>query len=323
MFGVLFFFASPAWGSSKGYTSKQAYIEDWYRTAINQMINHKIPASITLAQGILESSYGNSILAKEANNHFGIKCAEWKGEKIYQDDDEKNECFRKYATAAASYEDHSEFLTKRSRYSFLFDYEITDYKKWAKGLKSAGYATNPKYPSLLIDLIENLELYKYDQMGLTNPGQWETVTKIPDTQEESSSSKKEIKRHSTKLKNRIFTPFTTTNRQLFSQPNKTKYILAKRGDTYVKIAKEFELTLRQLYNYNDFPKGKELLTEGDIIYLQPKRGASSKQKEIVLTKAMSAVEISQQYGVKLSRILRKNDLQTSDETLKKGQRIKL
>lgn len=127
------------------------------------MQKHKIPASITLAQGCLESGDGNSALARRANNHFGIKCHDgWKGKKFRQDDDERNECFRKYDNAVDSYTDHSYFLTSRPRYSSLFDLKITDYKGWAHGLKAAGYATNPKYAQLLIDIIEEYQLYKYD-----------------------------------------------------------------------------------------------------------------------------------------------------------------
>src|SRR5690554_1826862 len=169
---VIFFillFSSTTFGGEVAYLSKQDYVQDWHSVAVRQMISHKIPASITLAQGVLESAYGNSNLARLANNHFGIKCHDWNGERIYQDDDTKNECFRKYSNADQSYEDHSTFLTSRSRYAGLFELDITDYKGWANGLKAAGYATNPKYPSLLVTIIEELKLYEYDKMGVSNP----------------------------------------------------------------------------------------------------------------------------------------------------------
>ena len=141
----------------------EAYIEKYSQIAVDEMNMYNIPASITLAQGILESGNGESRLAVDGKNHFGIKChSNWNGKTIIEDDDEKGECFRKYSKVSESYRDHSLFLTERGRYSFLFDYKKTDYKKWAKGLKKAGYATNPKYPSLLIDLIERYELYSYD-----------------------------------------------------------------------------------------------------------------------------------------------------------------
>jgi len=142
----------------------EQYIAKYNGIAIDEMNRYGIPASITLAQGILESGNGESRLATEGKNHFGIKChSNWSGKTIMEDDDEKGECFRKYSKVADSYRDHSLFLTERGRYSFLFEYNKTDYKKWAKGLKKAGYATNPKYPSLLIDLIEEYDLSRFDK----------------------------------------------------------------------------------------------------------------------------------------------------------------
>ena len=152
-------FAQP--GSKK--ITQSEYIEMYKDDAIREMHRSGVPASITLAQGILESGNGNSALARYANNHFGIKChSDWKGETFIQDDDEKDECFRKYNHVLESYEDHSDFL-KKKRYAFLFDLKITDYKGWANGLKKAGYATNPKYPKLLIDIIELNNLSQYDK----------------------------------------------------------------------------------------------------------------------------------------------------------------
>jgi len=144
----------------------EGYIQKYNSIAVNEMDRYGIPASITLAQGILESGNGESRLAVEGKNHFGIKChSNWNGKTIIEDDDEKGECFRKYSKVSDSYRDHSLFLTERGRYSFLFEYQKTDYKKWAKGLKKAGYATNPKYPTLLIDLIERYDLSRFDNRG--------------------------------------------------------------------------------------------------------------------------------------------------------------
>ena len=142
------------------------YVKYYSNIAMDEMVQFGIPASITLAQGILESGAGKGRLAVQANNHFGIKCHDWNGKKIYHDNDEEQECFRKYDNPEYSYRDHSLFLTNRSRYSFLFDFKKDDYKQWAKGLKKAGYATDPKYPQKLIDLIERYELYKYDNIVL-------------------------------------------------------------------------------------------------------------------------------------------------------------
>lgn len=148
--------------SAQNLTRAQ-YIEKYKDEAVKQMRKHKIPASITLAQGCLESNNGNSELARKANNHFGIKCHNgWKGKGYTHDDDRKGECFRKYNSAEDSFTDHSYFLISGSRYNSLFDLKITDYKAWAHGLKAAGYATNPKYAQMLIDIIEEYQLYKYD-----------------------------------------------------------------------------------------------------------------------------------------------------------------
>ena len=142
------------------------YVKFYSNIAMDEMIQFGIHASITLAQGILESGAGKGRLAVQANNHFGIKCHDWNGKKIYHDDDEEQECFRKYDNPEYSYRDHSLFLSNRGRYSFLFDLKKDDYKQWAKGLKKAGYATDPKYPQKLIDLIQRYQLYKYDNIVL-------------------------------------------------------------------------------------------------------------------------------------------------------------
>ena len=160
--------------------SRADYIIAYSDDAIYQMSKYKIPASITLAQGILESGNGNSYLSINGKNHFGIKCHnDWNGKKIFLDDDKKNECFRSYKTVNESYEDHSLFLTKYSRYKFLFDLKITDYKGWAKGLKKAGYATNPKYPDLLIKIIEENKLSSYDKQSnskaITHPTKTQVI----------------------------------------------------------------------------------------------------------------------------------------------------
>ena len=163
---ILFLFSSLL-GFSQSKT--KSYILKYSSIAVLEMNIYNIPASITLAQGVLESGNGESRLAVDGKNHFGIKChSNWRGKTIIEDDDEKGECFRKYSEVADSYRDHSLFLSERGRYSFLFTYKKSDYKKWAKGLKKAGYATNPNYPSLLIDLIEKYELYNYDKVDLSD-----------------------------------------------------------------------------------------------------------------------------------------------------------
>ena len=158
---TIFFIVSV---SAKKIQANIDYIEKYHNEAIAQQKKYNIPASITLAQGILESGAGKGRLAVKANNHFGIKCSDWSGAKIYHNDDRRNECFRKYKSPLESYEDHSKFLVSRDRYSSLFDLKVTDYKGWAEGLRKAGYATDPKYPQKLIKLIETNDLHKYDKM---------------------------------------------------------------------------------------------------------------------------------------------------------------
>lgn len=239
--------------------TKKEYVETWAFTAISQMKTHGIPASITLAQGILESGSGNSMLAQKANNHFGIKCHNWKGKKIYKDDDRKNECFRVYKNAAESYADHSDFLTRYSRYDFLFDLKKDDYKAWAKGLKKAGYATNPKYPSLLINIIEDLELYKYDQTENVNLHENEIAEITP---------VKEVKNEKTE-KTIIFQ--TGNTHKVQRTEKREKYIITQKGDTYYRISKEFNLSLKQLYRYNGVKKKQDILKVGERVYISNPR----------------------------------------------------
>ncbi len=187
------------------------YINHYKGIAIEKMIEHGIPASITLAQGILESGNGRSELASKANNHFGIKCHKgWKGKKVYHDDDKRNECFRKYNNPEGSFEDHSIFLTTRGRYAFLFDFKKDNYKAWAKGLKKAGYATDKKYPSKLISFIETYHLYQYDKLVL-------------------------------KSKNKNYK---------IDKKEKLEFIIVYKGDTLYSIARQYNLTVEELKKIN-------------------------------------------------------------------------
>lgn len=285
-----------SWASGK-YTVDQ-YIETWSETAVNQMVEHGIPASITLAQGILESSYGNSYLARNGNNHFGIKCHDWTGATIHKDDDAKNECFRKYNDAKESYRDHSLFLTSRSRYAELFTLDKTDYAAWAKGLKKAGYATNPKYDKLLIDLIEKHQLTQYDEKGLLIEPAPVNIKIDPD-----------------------FIADHVEKRTVLVNANRTKYIVAKEGDTYYRIASEFGLTIRQLHRYNDFPKSKTTLSTGDFIYLMPKANKSKATAKVKVDQEKSLWIVSQEYGIKLKSLMDRNNITSADALLARGEVI--
>ena len=206
------------------------YVATFYNVAIEEMKMYDIPASISLAQGILESGMGSSRLAVAANNHFGIKChSEWEGKRIYHDDDEKGECFRVYKDPRTSYRDHSLFLTSRSRYNLLFDLKIDDYKGWAKGLKKAGYATDPKYSNKLINLIERYSLNRFD-----------------------------IKKKKKWRNNHI---------ELVQQTNKKKVHLVQKGDTLYSISKKYKVDIKSLVQENRLENNTIFLGQNLIIPL--------------------------------------------------------
>lgn len=297
----------------------EEYIAKYKYIAIKEMHEYKIPASITLAQGILESGNGNSRLAIEANNHFGIKCHDdWKGSKIYKDDDAKNECFRVYLTAEQSYRDHSLFLSTRDRYKFLFDYKITNYEAWAKGLKNAGYATNNKYPTLLINLIENYSLNQYDRVS---------EKELAKMLEENHI----VLNDSIDYNDPDHTPFTgldsivdpgnsnlnePTREILYN--NRIKYIITRKGDHIRLLAEELDMFEWEFYKYNEIPKGSDV-KPGMIIYLQPKRRRSEVKSHIV-KEGETIWDISQKYGVKVKWIYKRNKLQIGSQ-LTVGQEI--
>ncbi|WP_321424127.1 glucosaminidase domain-containing protein [uncultured Bacteroides sp.] len=254
-----------------------AYVKQYCDLAVEQMKEYKIPASITLSQGLLESGAGLSSLAKESNNHFGIKCGmRWNGSTVLHDDDARNECFRAYNHPGASYEDHSKFLTSGARYAFLFRLDITDYKGWAKGLKQAGYATDPSYANRLITIIEDYELYKYDKEGLSNK-------KYTHDKKEKTS----------------FVPHKTYI------ANGLVYIIARRGDSFESIADEFDTYSKKLIKDNDLHKDYTL-AEGDIVYLHTKNKHSSTRTVHVVREDDSMHSISQLYGIRLKNLYKLN-----------------
>jgi len=292
----LAFFQVAAAENLESQISRKAYLEQWRQTAVTQQRDYAIPASITMAQAILESGSGNSELAKKANNHFGIKCHDWKGATIYMDDDAKGECFRVYNSAEESFKDHSVFLTSKSRYAALFQLPINDYHSWAKGLKEAGYATNPQYADLLIATIDELKLYELDGS---------TVTELKPQSIASSSV--------------LFSPHKVSVHE-----NKVKYVVARKGDTYVRIAKEFDMGLWQLYRYNDRDPKKDCLLEGDIIYLQPKRKRSKIHETYTVKAGTTLIQISQKEAVSLKSLLKLNkDITSEFQIIKSGSKVTL
>lgn len=268
--------------------SRNEYIEKFYTIAQTEMRESGIPASITLAQALLESDNGNSKLARKANNHFGIKCHKgWDGPSFYQDDDKRKECFRKYKHAEESYKDHSLFLVKRERYSALFTLEITDYKSWAEGLKKAGYATNPKYAKLLIKIIEDNQLYKYD---IIDP----SIAAKPMLNPKNNTTSED------------FEAIRIESEQSNFKKNGIRAVVVDKGSTMESIAKDAGITLWMLLKFNEIDEDYNPETD-DILYLQPKRRKAG-QKEHKCSGKESLWDVSMTYGVKLRRLEKMNNI---------------
>ncbi|MFH1121121.1 MAG: glucosaminidase domain-containing protein [Bacteroidota bacterium] len=288
-----------------GKISYTEYIQTYKDIAILKMKEYKIPASITLAQGLLESGSGNSELALNANNHFGIKChKEWTGMTYTMDDDEKNECFRKYASAEESYNDHSFFLTTRSRYASLFELDIRDYKGWAYGLKSAGYATNPRYAEMLIKFIEENELYLFDSEAKGLFTQKET------NQKSVLHERSAVEYTGTKIKSFQFLEVAEGNRKIYIN-NNVRLIYARQGDSPQTIAHDLGLHVFLVLQYNELGKN-EPIKAGQIIYIEPKKRKASSETHN-FTKGETMRDVSQLYGLKLKALYKKNGLPEGHE----------
>ncbi|MGV3611179.1 MAG: glucosaminidase domain-containing protein [Fluviicola sp.] len=325
-FGISF---SVFGGQTPAKMTQTDYVNMWSNVAVEHMLTYRIPASITLAQGLLESGNGNSPLATEANNHFGIKCSNWTGDKMYFDDDAKGECFRKYPSATESYNDHSLFLTQKPRYAGLFQFPVDDYKNWAKGLKKAGYATHPEYAEKLIDLIERLKLYEYDDK--TAPETKGTEILASNAKENASSSTGTKPKTKDAAGNKAASSMKIDESCLkyethIAKENKNdvKFVVARKGDTYYKIAKEYELAMWQMYKYNNFVDKKDMLEPGDIVYIEPKRSrARSKGATYVAKNDITLIEISQSEGIKLKSLVKMNGYTSENVTVQKGQKVLL
>jgi hypothetical protein len=294
-------------GSFSQTTSRKEYILKYKILAINQMKQYGIPASITLAQGCLESGDGNSRLAREANNHFGIKCHDWSGEKILQDDEERNECFRKYATVEDSYQDHSLFLRNRERYGFLFSLPPTDYKGWAEGLSKAGYATNPSYSKQLIKIIEEFGLSEYDFYTDSIPASPPAVS-LAGNQESNIKSTSEY--------NIIITREERT-------VNGVLCITANSRENYSDIAKEYSLFTKELLKFNDLRQESQI-TDGTIVYLERKKNVYHGQEVKHITQDGETMhQISQKYGIRLKSLIKLNPQFSQGKEPVSGDEIKL
>ena len=297
----------------------EEYIQTYKDIAIREMKTHKIPASITLAQGLLESGAGNSALAREAKNHFGIKCHKgWEGDTYYMDDDEKNECFRKYKNPEESFKDHSEFLCGRSRYAALFDLDITDYEGWAKGLKVAGYATNPKYAQLLIDRINLYELTQYDQIALGLLKESEVEPVDPEVVEEYFELA-----YAPEDKSVFPLADMTPDGRFIYENNKVRFVFAKEGETPEKLAEAFGIKFKRFCEYNCLKHPEEVIFHsGDVVYLSKLRNRNWKAKPYTVQEGETLRDVALRFAVKPKMIQTLNGI-NEGERLYKGQVIRL
>lgn len=295
-------------------TPQQTYIKKYSALAVEEMYRTGVPASITLAQGLLESGCGLSQLAVNGNNHFGIKCHNtWEGARVYHDDDRKGECFRKYDSPEESFRDHSDFLRYRDRYKFLFDLELADYQGWAHGLRKAGYATDPKYPEKLIRLIEEHALYMYDSQ---KPA---AKTFHEDPAIPASPARIEQAKPLTGRQREIFR--FALSRQMYSQ-NGVPFVYAAEGETYEDIARANNLFVKELLKFNDLKKSKELKA-GEAVYLQKKKRRAQKGLDRYVSEGEAGLwEISQRFAVRLDDICRLNGI-SKDHVLREGDILNL
>lgn len=309
-------------------TTLEQYIDKYKSIAVEHMDVYGIPASIKMAQAIHESEFGNSRLAREGNNHFGIKCkSEWTGSTILHTDDAPDECFRKYGSAEESFKDHSEFIDNSERYLALFKLDPMDYKGWAYGLKQAGYATNPNYPQALIKIIEENQLFLLDQgLELT------AATTAAAAKEEKplvAAVDSEPSARSPKAAVVDIDNFTISEsaggsgsgRPIYSN-NGSEFVLAGEGDSYASIASRYGLSLKKILSYNDMDH-VETLGEGDMVYIKPKSKKSQNGRLIHVAKDGETMHsISQYYGIRLNN-LSKINRRTKDSPIRAGQQIRL
>lgn len=283
------------------------YVAKYKDIAIEEMVRTNIPASITLAQGILESGCGKSELSLKANNHFGIKCKdEWTGKRFHQDDDAPNECFRVYESVRESYADHSDFLLTRSRYANLFTLPAGDYKSWAYGLKDAGYATNPKYASILIGYIETYQLHEYDNIGyaiIQNNEKLIAYTPNRDVVTAQAKEPVEVKHFSTSKPN---------SREEFLI-NGLRTIKASGNEDPFTIAFEYNIGYQHILAFNDLSSG-EKFRDGENIFLQPKK-TKGESKTYLVGNGENMWSISQKLGIRVKDLYYKNLMQPNDQPL--------
>ncbi len=319
------------------------YLNRYSAIAVSEMKRTGIPASITLAQGMVESNYGRSTLARKGNNHFGIKChSDWKGGRIYHDDNRRGECFRAYRSAEESYRDHSDFLVNGSRYRDLFRLPGDDYRAWAHGLKKAGYATDPKYPSKLIAKIEEYDLHRFDtgvgvaaqppqqasrSQAVPPPAVTTAPADRPATGTPDSSliagvvSQPETEARPEPEAEEPIKVISLSNNRI-KENNSVEYIIVEEGETFESIAEEFNLLSWEINRYNDLAPGSGA-TPGQVVYLQPKRNRAAGDSSIHVAQAGDTMRsISQRYAVKLTALYKMNLMDEGAECVP-GQKVRI
>ncbi|MBN2767375.1 MAG: glucosaminidase domain-containing protein [Paludibacteraceae bacterium] len=279
------------------------YIQNFHKLAMLQQAEHGIPASITLSQGLLESGAGQSELARKSNNHFGIKCHDWQGDKTYHNDDAQGECFRKYKHVLDSYEDHSTFLKTRARYAFLFQLSPTDYEAWAHGLKKAGYATDPSYAFKLISIIENYDLHQYD------------LHKIDVKQADHTNAQDFFSN------NQIGTVTAYRTHQIYKN-NRVKFVVSQVGDSYASLSEELNISEKRLRRYNEVNEFTELLPNTQVYLRYKKSKAARGYSHHVVKSGESMYSIAHNYGIKLEKLYKLNEM-PYDKGAHLGQVLKL
>ena len=305
--------------------TREEYIDRYKHIAVEQMERYGIPASITMAQGILESDSGNSLLALRSNNHFGIKCkSNWRGERVYHDDDAKGECFRAYPTVEASYYDHAEFLDSQPRYDSLFAYASDDYKSWARGLKAAGYAPVPDYAQRLVRIIEENQLYLLDRQdgerlyaqryGLErDPEEWFSSQSSVETPAVSTAIDPDNYRVTINA-HEGYNVYVT---------NGVHYILAKEKDSFENIGSKFRISAGNLRRFNDLKDKKAQPLPGEVVYIERKKKRwEGNARHHICREGETAYSVAQSYGIRMRSIERLNDLK-KNQTLEKGRQIRI
>lgn len=330
---LLFFLIQDGYSQSKAQTD---YISKYADYAITEMKRSGVPAAITLAQGIIESGSGKGTLSIESNNHFGIKCKKnYEGKVYFHSDDEDDDCFRVYESVLLSYEDHSNFLLANSRYDFLFEYKLKDYKSWAKGLKKAGYATDPKYAKLIIKIIEqnNLNLITtkgkaewFAFLNKTKEVKQEEKVVIAVEQEDKKTSDTPLIDAIREKQNKVETPLLDKikDAEIYSKKytlkNGATYILTKEGDTFETIKERHNIWITELRKYNEIIESPTY-KKGEKVFIRPKKN-TAKHGFYTVLKGDNLYKIAQKFGVKQKKILKRNGFK-SNKDITEGMRINL